>query len=399
VTITSSGRPATVLLSRIRRVLVAEEKKPTPPAEAKWNDFDLGDTRVHGVATPLEDDRLQLTFGGSGFSGRRRGRGDQFHFRYLAVTGDFEFSCRLLTTEGLALPGRVGLIARENMDALAASAAVACEERIARTTELMGRDQPGDNMSVIGQSERAVLGASWLKLSRSGDKFRGYESIDGADWTPLGEQKIVMGAGNEIFVGLFGCTGGGGGAGGALFDHVELKRTGAGPKALAATPANAYVTPSGSIVSVRSIIMLERGPKVVRHDGTEAHVPTTQIARIVCSPRYGLFVDRIESGKTGLLLTGGDFVEGQVERVGEGNGARLNSVLFGLKHFDVKTQVAAAVLSDVKPAGDWEIRVRDGSVFRAQITECADRGITLREATLGDIKLAGSDVVEMRRVD
>jgi hypothetical protein len=266
---------------------------------------------------------------------------------------------------------------------------------------MLAREQPGDTMGLVNASQRAVLGASWLKLTRSGDTFRAYESLDGDDWNLIGEQKIVMGTGGEVFVGLFGCTGAGGAnaSGDALFDHVQLTRGAAGGKTLPATPTNGYVTPSGSIVSVRSIVMLERGPKIIGHDGVEARLAATQVARILVSPRYALFADRIEPGKTGLLLTGGDFVEGQVERLGEGNGVRLNSVLFGLKHFDLKTEVAAAVLTDVKPLGAWQLRTRDGSTYRADVITTSERELVIREATLGELKVPTAAIVELRRVD
>src|SRR5437763_1203942 len=83
-----------------------------------------------------------------------RDYGDQLHFRYQGVVGNFEISCRIATTENLSALGRVGLMARENMDGTAVCAAVGCAERVYRTTDFRAREQPGDPMALVGTSDR-----------------------------------------------------------------------------------------------------------------------------------------------------------------------------------------------------------------------------------------------------
>ena len=76
--------------------------------DGKQTDFDIGEGRIRGVSSMLDDERLQMTFGGSGFGGRKRGRADQLHFRYQGDSQLLDATGAVLATvsvpESVVLP-------------------------------------------------------------------------------------------------------------------------------------------------------------------------------------------------------------------------------------------------------------------------------------------------------
>src|SRR5690348_2799717 len=62
-----------VPIDKVKHIVLGEEKKQAA-AEPVWNDFDLGEGRIRGVSSMLDEGRLQLTFGGAGFGARRKSR-------------------------------------------------------------------------------------------------------------------------------------------------------------------------------------------------------------------------------------------------------------------------------------------------------------------------------------
>jgi hypothetical protein len=126
-------------------------------------------------------------------------------------------------------------------------------------------------------------------------------------------------------------------------------------------------------------------------------VSTVNIARILFQPLAKKLEERILPGRAGLLLSQGDFVDAEFRGI-DGGQVRAGSVLFGVRTYDAKKDVLAAVLRHPSPApAACEVRLKDGSVlFAAALSGEADM-LLVREATLGPIKVPPSELTFIAR--
>lgn len=78
-------------------------------------------------------------------------------------------------------------------------------------------------------------------------------------------------------------------------------------------------------------------------DGTEASAKLNQVAAVVLHPMPDTFKEKLAGSRPGVILRSGDFFEGEFSRL-ELHQATLSSVLFGLKKFNLKTEVSALIV-------------------------------------------------------
>jgi hypothetical protein len=124
--------------------------------------------------------------------------------------------------------------------------------------------------------------------------------------------------------------------------------------------------------------------------------PQAVVARIrfTCEPSN---LDKINPGRgTGVLLFGGDFLEGEVTRLAYGQWLDLNSVVFGAKRLDAPRDLICAVLRDVKPdQAAYEVRLRDGSIIQAKSVTFAQEMIEVDSALAGAFKFPIAEVLSV----
>ncbi len=87
----------------------------------------------------------------------------------------------------------------------------------------------------------------------------------------------------------------------------------------------------------------------------------------------------------GALLTSGEFIEGQFRGLKNGM-ATISSVLFGLRQFDVNSEVISIVLNQSSPdriKDSFEIRTWAGSKWLGQIVAMDKDGLLLQDQSLG----------------
>src|SRR4051812_39336037 len=103
---------------------------------------------------------------------------------------------------------------------------------------------------------------------------------------------------------------------------------------------------------------------VVGGDGKQVAVKTPDVARIVLGPLTADLLKRVPPGDhSGVLLDGGDFVEGEFRGI-DGGKVRISSVLFGLQSFDAGRQAIAVILRAARePDGAFIVRLANGSVL------------------------------------
>lgn len=105
--------------------------------------------------------------------------------------------------------------------------------------------------------------------------------------------------------------------------------------------------------------------RLKRPDGAPVSMPTDRVARLSTRPLTATMLSKAPSGSGGVLLKTGDFFEGLVERI-EGRKVTVNSLIFGQRSFDMRSEVAAVVLQDVRPdPADYVVKTTDGSTYMA----------------------------------
>jgi hypothetical protein len=174
-------------------VSVCLAQTPLPPG---WMHQDVGVAEVAGSASHAN--------GVYSLKGTQDiwGTNDGFHFVYQAFTGDGEMVARVKSVQNTLNHAKGGVMIRE---ALAPGAKEVCMA----VTPVDGAQflfRPEAN----GPTKVAKLGGNkgtfpyWVKLTRKGNTFTGYESLDGKDWKQTGSTNVVMGAGTLI--GLTSCS-------------------------------------------------------------------------------------------------------------------------------------------------------------------------------------------------
>jgi hypothetical protein len=180
-----------------------------------WQSYDIGAVAAAGSASETGG---VITVRASGAD--IWDRSDEGHFRYQEWTGDGELVARVTqldATHGWAKAGVMfrdlpGDAARHVFMCLSAQQGVAFQWRPV---------QGGNSESTGGVWSGTPR---WLKLTRSGSTFRGYESADGVTWTLVGSTTVDLRP--TLLVGLAVTSHNDGILTTARFDQVSLRRVG-----------------------------------------------------------------------------------------------------------------------------------------------------------------------------
>jgi hypothetical protein len=73
----------------------------------------------------------------------------------------------------------------------------------------------------VSTAGSASAAPHWVKLTRSGNTFSGYESADGVNWTLVGTEVIAMGTGVDI--GFVVTSHNASASATCTFDHVSIQ--------------------------------------------------------------------------------------------------------------------------------------------------------------------------------
>jgi hypothetical protein len=129
----------------------------------------------------------------------------------------------------------------------------------------------------------------------------------------------------------------------------------------------------------------------------EQQLSAVNVARIICQPLSSALITRIGSGRTGVLLTKGDFVDGDFRGL-EGGRVRLNSILFGVRTFEIEKEVAAVALRDpYPPLATFQVRLRDQSLLLPGTVKVEKDGLKVEDSILGALVFPWKDLQELRR--
>jgi hypothetical protein len=126
-------------------------------------------------------------------------------------------------------------------------------------------------------------------------------------------------------------------------------------------------------------------------------VSTVNVARILCHPLSKDMEARIVPGRPGLLLSKGDFVDGDFRGMENGR-VKVSSILFGLRSYDARREVLAVSLRDPSGAGaSVEVRLRDQTMVRSADLRLETGALVIREPAVGTLRIPEGDLDSIRR--
>lgn len=146
---------------------------------------EIGEPALAGSSVPRPDG-----FDVSGAGADIGGTGDQFHFDYQEVTGNFDFQVRLAAFTPTDPFAKAGLMAREALTPEARFvAAMATPGRVGCFA--LWRSTAGGDTSQAGGFP-VNYPYTWLRLKRANDTFSTYASLDGQHWTLLRSVNLAL---------------------------------------------------------------------------------------------------------------------------------------------------------------------------------------------------------------
>jgi regulation of enolase protein 1 (concanavalin A-like superfamily) len=167
---------------------------PTPPVAPPappllpdgWSDREVGNVGFTGGTT---FDAVTGTFAVKGAGNDVWGAADAFHFASRSLTGDGFIIARVRSLQNTSASAKAGVMIRETLAAGSANAFMVVSP--GKGTSFQRRQTTGAaTLNTVGTPDKAPY---WVKLERIGDTFNAYQSVDGATWTLVGSDTIVMG--------------------------------------------------------------------------------------------------------------------------------------------------------------------------------------------------------------
>ena len=174
-----------------------------------WNTRDVGDPALTGGAAHGDD-----TFLVAGAGADIWGHADQFRFVYQEITGDVDIIARVGRIDPTSAWAKAGVMIRASLDADAAHASMFVTP--GRGVAFQRRPEAGQASVHTFAGEGTA--PAWVKLQRRGDIVTAFRSADGAAWTAIAQQPLVLPA--TFFAGLAVTSHNAGRLTAASFDNV-----------------------------------------------------------------------------------------------------------------------------------------------------------------------------------
>jgi len=360
-----------------------DEFQRSAPSRDRWQDIDIGSVSRTG--------RSEKIAGTAGF--RVWGAGtniladqDAFHFVFRQVRGASELVAKVSPTASPEPSARAGLMMREGLAANARNIMLSISA--GRGEVLQWRDKKGGDTTALIDAGGST--PHWLKLKRLGRRISAYRSRDGRWWQPV-DRVEFDGLATELCVGFAVVSVRDSALYQAAFERVEE-----GPWL-----SSRWFPPEIELCSTS----VARGPiasmddALIYFEGTAARVPLARAAAAIFRfrPLSPWVRHLVNSGRRGVLLASGEFVDGECRAIADG-AVTLSSVPLGLRQFALGTEVAALVLGErgKVPEAPWEVATNEGSVWRAAQVELEPNNLRLREPALGWRSLPFHMVAEVR---
>lgn len=344
-----------------------------------WKKEDVGNGKMRG----------NVEFVGSVvklFSGGRsvQEAEDACHFVYKPVKGDSEIVVRVLQVRRSGPHARAGIMMRELL------APEAKHVALSLTTGQGGQFTWREEAGASGQSlpRPGLVAPYYIKMRRDGDTFTGFRSANGRNWNVVHQVNVAMNP--EIYVGLAAS-----GFGEEFVSRAILDNFKEAPSVPVTSCVPMMQLLSGSTLSGRVVALNDSGFFLSGSPGREP-VPSRYVANILFQWLPSRFSGVLNSGKKGVLLTNGEFVESEFKGIENGK-LIMSSVLFGIKFYRMDEDVIALVLQKpLKNKNQVEVRTTDGSAWIGTGMDFADNEIVLKESALGKHSIPIYDLAGLR---
>ncbi len=188
----ATAAASTTYSYRVRAFSGAGETSPTnevtltTPVADSYVSTDIGNPTPPGSTNVVNSGRdYDITAGGVDVWNSA----DQLRFVHRSITGDFDYSVRITNITAADSGSMAGLMARASTAAGSQHAFI--RARAANTMRFNYRSATNGSSTGVG-SLTANFPNQWVRLTRVGNTFTGFGSIDGTNWTVVGSITIAM---------------------------------------------------------------------------------------------------------------------------------------------------------------------------------------------------------------
>jgi hypothetical protein len=373
--------PSTVATSpRLAQAAIDENKGSLP---LPWRGHDIGSVLKPGAVSHYHG-----TFSIEAHPRPGKARGDALYFVYHPWTGDGELIARVASLDprdAKEKQARAGLMMRSALDPAAPNVSMSLSGGLGSLFRRYSRK----GEKVIDDPRPDLKPPYWLKLVRENGTIAGFQSTDGKAWKLLASSATDLP--ERMLVGL-SVTGRRKESARATLDHVALRSV--IPRA---DFAPRVVLRDGTTIADH-LVTIDEAALTFSKEKKGLKVRTAHVARVLFQP--GFEAASLTPGRTGVLMSNGDFVDGEFRGLENGR-VTITSVLFGKRSYDVNRKIAAVVLRDVTPVpADFELATSDGSLWHPRQLRLGD-GDSLHfvEPLAGAWRIAIGDLAELRRAN
>jgi hypothetical protein len=315
----------------------------------------------------------------------RKGRGDALHFLYQPWHGDGEIVARVASLDprdAKEKQARAGVMMRMSLEPESANVSMSLSGGLGSIFRRSSRK----GEKVIDDKRPDLKPPYWVKLARENGIIAGYHSTDGKYWKLVGSSETDLP--ERMLLGLT-VTSRRREPAQATFDHVAIR---------SAVPRSAFtpriVLRDGTVIADHFTAMDESRVELSR-EKQALKVLTANVARLLFQPVFE--ADSLTAGRTGILLSNGDFIDGEFRGIEDGR-VKISSVLFGQRSYELNRKVATVVLRHLSPRpASFEIRTQDGSVWRPKTMRLEQDALQVEEPLAGVWQIPSQDLVEIRR--
>jgi len=366
-------------------VTLHAQQAPPATLPAPWQHADVGRTKVAGNAS-FADNTFTLQGSGFGIFGPQ----DSCHILYQSLQGDGQIIAHV-ETKSSKIPAVAGLTFRASLNPdsrhfsiIVNSAGDACAQ-----------SRPGLN---YGPREVEPAQARyWLRLTRKGNTFAAYRSVNGRFWEPAGAP-LDLAVDPNLFIGMVVHANANQLLASAAFDHVAL---------IPGTPDLTYFADSpyppagivlcdGSVLAGQTTHASDTQIDFTPVDAPSLSLPRQTVGALIFHTAPLSFAKHLaEKNFHQALLVDGQEIEGTVNTL-VGETLSLNSVIFGPLQENAKHDVIAAALNTVSSSANrYRITTTNGSVYMVATVTRTTETISFEHPLLGKRTLPLSQIREV----
>jgi len=229
-----------------------------------------------------------------------------------------------------------------------------------------------------------------VRLQRSNGRVSLATSTDGVIWTDSGVDPMpVLGT---VYAGVCNI---GRPKETVTFESLTIET--AGPED-SAYPAGVQLV-NGTILGGQIIAVTENAITLSRDGTTLQPIARNDVAKILLQAVPQTTLDDARN-RRGVLMAQGDVFESDIKSITPDR-VDVDSIIFGPRTFS-RAEAAAVLLNDVAapaPSVRFELRLADGSRLLVDELKVAQSGVIAVESKVGSIKVAGTDVRLIRRLN